>query len=83
MCIDPLKCVRAIERKPLREGHLKKSIIFGVALAALAVGTSQTIAAAPKIPAYITAAVANPNRPDADRKRDEDRKPANPLRSRA
>ena len=32
--------------------------------------------AAPKIPAYITDAVANPNRPDTDTKRDADRKPA-------
>lgn len=47
-------------------------------MAALVVGASQAFAAAPaqKIPAYITAAVADPNRPDADRKRDEDRKPA-------
>jgi predicted methyltransferase len=57
---------------------LKQSIVVGAALAALIVGTSQAFAAAPahKIPAYITAAVADPNRPDADRKRDEDRKPA-------
>ncbi len=33
-------------------------------------------AATPKIPAYITAAVADPNRPEADTKRDADRKPA-------
>jgi predicted methyltransferase len=62
----------------LREGKLKKSIVVGAALAALIVGASQAFGAAPaqKIPAYITAAVANPNRPDADRKRDDDRKPA-------
>jgi predicted methyltransferase len=72
----PLKCARAVERKPLREDILKQSIVFGAALAALIVGASQAFAAAPKIPAYITAAVADPNRPDADRKRDEDRKPA-------
>jgi len=32
--------------------------------------------ASPKIPAYITAAVADPDRPEADTKRDADRKPA-------
>jgi predicted methyltransferase len=32
--------------------------------------------AAPKIPAYVTAAVADPNRPATDTKRDADRKPA-------
>lgn len=74
----PLECARAIEREPLREDILKKYIVFGTALAALAVGASQAFAAAPaqKIPAYITAAVADPNRPDADKKRDADRKPA-------
>ena len=55
---------------------MKQSTIFGAALAALIVGVSPAFAAAPKIPAYITAAVANPNRPDADTKRDADRKPA-------
>lgn len=55
---------------------MKQSIILGAALAALVIGASSAYAAAPKIPAYITAAVANPNRPDADRKRDADRKPA-------
>jgi predicted methyltransferase len=76
-----LECPRAIEREPLREDILNRSIVLGAALAALVVGASSTFAVAPahKIPAYITVAVANPNRPDADRKRDEDRKPAESI----
>jgi len=35
--------------------------------------------AAPAIPAYVAAAVANPNRPDADKQRDEARKPAETI----
>ena len=60
---------------------MNRSIVLGAALAALVVGASSTFAVAPahKIPAYITVAVANPNRPDADRKRDEDRKPAESI----
>jgi predicted methyltransferase len=78
---QPLGCARAVARKRLREDILKKSTIFGAALAALIVGASQAFAAAPaqKIPAYITAAVADPNRPEADTKRDADRKPAESI----
>jgi len=47
------------------------------ALAALCVGVSG--AASSKIPAYITAAVADLNRPEADTKRDTGRKPAEVL----
>jgi predicted methyltransferase len=47
-----------------------------VAALCLCVGASS---AAPKIPAYITAAVADPNRPEADTKRDADRKPADSI----
>src|SRR5271167_1545076 len=46
------------------------------ALAALCLSASVGLAASQKIPAYITAAVANPDRPEADTKRDADRKPA-------
>jgi predicted methyltransferase len=46
------------------------------ALAALCLSASVGLAAAQKIPAYVTAAVANPDRPEADTKRDADRKPA-------
>ncbi|HWU27319.1 MAG TPA: hypothetical protein VN154_13055 [Rhizomicrobium sp.] len=45
------------------------------AVAALCLGMAMG-AAAPKIPAYLAAAVADPNRPQADVKRDADRKPA-------
>ncbi len=76
--VFPLECARAIEREPLREDNLKISNKFWAALAAMAFGTTAAFAAAPahKIPAYITAAVADPNRPAADMKRDADRKPA-------
>ncbi len=47
----------------------------GVAAAAIAA----TAIGAPAIPAYIAAAVANPNRPDADRQRDDARKPAETI----
>jgi predicted methyltransferase len=46
------------------------------ALAALALSAGVAIAAMQNIPAYITAAVADPARPDSDTKRDVDRKPA-------
>ena len=46
------------------------------ALTALCLTANMGAAAPQKIPAYITAAVANPDRPDADTKRDADRKPA-------
>jgi len=46
------------------------------ALAALIVGAAPASAASTKIPAYIAAAVANPDRPAADTARDADRKPA-------
>jgi predicted methyltransferase len=51
---------------------LLAQVATGVATAAIAA----TAIAATAIPGYITAAVANPNRPDADRQRDDARKPA-------
>lgn len=54
---------------------MKVRIALG-ALAALCLSASVGFSAAPKIPAYITAAVANPDRPEADVKRDAERKPA-------
>lgn len=54
---------------------MKVRIALG-ALAALCLGVSVGAASPQKIPAYITAAVADPNRPAADTKRDADRKPA-------
>ena len=49
------------------------------AVGALCFGMAISAAASPKIPAYITAAVADPNRPDTDTKRDADRKPAESI----
>ena len=46
---------------------------LGLALAAVLAASAL---AAPAIPAYVASAVANPARPDADRQRDEARKPA-------
>jgi predicted methyltransferase len=62
----------------VREDYLKNSSLLGAAIAALVIGASSAFAAPAhtKIPAYITAAVADPNRPDTDTKRDADRKPA-------
>jgi predicted methyltransferase len=45
-------------------------------LGALSLCAGAAIAATPNIPAYVTAAIADPNRPDADTKRDAGRKPA-------
>lgn len=49
-------------------------IAAGLAMATLVAGS-----AAPAVPAYIAAAVANPARPEADRKRDADRKPGDVI----
>jgi len=58
---------------------MRKQIVLACALT-LASGLSiQVAAAADKIPASITAAVADPGRPDADKARDADRKPAETL----
>jgi predicted methyltransferase len=52
-----------------------------VTLAAAAAIATATIAAAaePSVPSYVTQAIANPSRPDADRQRDPDRKPAETI----
>src|ERR1051325_6925728 len=53
------------------------SVIAGTAALLLAaVGGYAAAPAKQAIPAYITAAVANPERPEADRMRDADRRPA-------
>ncbi len=54
----------------------RNSLIGAALMAALFVGTG---AAAASIPANIAAAVADSNRPDADKQRDADRKPAETL----
>ena len=48
-------------------------IALGLALGAIAAAAAL---AAPAVPAYVASAVASPARPDADRQRDEARKPA-------
>jgi len=63
----------AVRRWIIREGIMKVRIASS-ALVALCLSVG--VATAQKIPAYITAAVANPDRPEADTKRDADRKPA-------
>lgn len=55
---------------------IKKLAALAVASALLSLAGCVT---APSTPDYIAAAVANPARPEADRKRDEDRKPAEML----
>jgi predicted methyltransferase len=57
---------------------MKGRIALG-AFAALCLSVSAGFAAPPKIPVYISAAVADPNRPAADTKRDADRKPAESM----
>ena len=42
-------------------------------------GVASAAVAATTIPAYVTTAVANPNRPDADKQRDDARKPAETI----
>jgi predicted methyltransferase len=42
-------------------------------------GVASAAVAATTIPAYVTTAVANPNRPDADKQRDDSRKPADTI----
>jgi predicted methyltransferase len=46
------------------------------ALSAVVLALSAPAAAGPDVPAYVAAAVADPNRPEADTKRDAGRKPA-------
>src|SRR5580704_9068170 len=60
------------------EGTSMRLIVkLAAGLAGAAVVTAAI--AAPAIPAYVAAAVANPNRPDADKQRDEARKPAETI----
>jgi predicted methyltransferase len=54
---------------------MKRSLIVAAALAAL-FAAGPAFAAAHKMPAYVAAAIADKNRPDADTARDADRKPA-------
>jgi predicted methyltransferase len=58
-----------------------KTLLAGAALALCVVGCVSTdnSGASGKVPNYVTTAVAEPSRPDADRKRDADRKPEQVL----
>jgi predicted methyltransferase len=56
---------------------MTRTLLFAAALTALLVGVAP--AAQPAVPRYIAKAVADPKRPEADRKRDADRKPAECL----
>jgi predicted methyltransferase len=57
-----------------------RSVMTGMSVLALVVGLAPNGArAADKVPAYILAAVADANRPAADKDRDADRKPAETL----
>jgi len=47
--------------------------------AAITAAVTTAIGAAPAIPGYVTAAVAGANRPDADKQRDDGRKPAETI----
>jgi predicted methyltransferase len=55
---------------------LMKGIVFLAAIAAVGFSASAEAAGKAKIPVYISAAVADPARSDADKARDADRKPA-------
>lgn len=54
---------------------MTRRIVLG-ALSTLCLAAVAAAVAAPTIPAYVAAAVADPNRPDSDTKRDAGRKPA-------
>lgn len=56
---------------------MTRTLLFAAALTALLVGVAP--AAQPAIPRYIAKAVADPKRPDTDRARDAERKPAECL----
>jgi predicted methyltransferase len=56
-----------------------KTIILGSCVLALAAAFGADGARADEVPAYITKAVADPGRPDADKARDANRKPAETL----
>jgi predicted methyltransferase len=56
---------------------MTRTLLFAAALTALGVGAAS--AAQPAIPRYIAKAVADPNRPETDRRRDANRKPGECL----
>jgi predicted methyltransferase len=56
---------------------MKRTLLAAVGASALVAAVAAI--AAPEVPAYVTSAVADTHRPDADTKRDADRKPADVL----
>src|ERR1044071_2477814 len=56
-----------------------RSIAFFAAATCVAMLSSTATAKSPAVPKYIAAAVADPARPQADRDRDADRKPAESI----
>ena len=58
---------------------MRKLVLAAASGAALLLAAAGAAVAAGAVPAYVTAAVADTNRPDADRQRDADRKPAEVL----
>ncbi len=58
---------------------MRRATLEACALIAAGLAVSTGVRAAGKVPAYIAAAVADPGRPDADKARDADRKPAESL----
>jgi predicted methyltransferase len=57
---------------------MKTTVHLAIGLASAAAITAAAVAA-PAIPGYVTAAVAGANRPDADKQRDDGRKPAETI----
>jgi len=53
-----------------------RSLVILAAMAAIGFGANADAAGAQKVPVYVAAAVADPSRPEADKARDADRKPA-------
>jgi predicted methyltransferase len=55
--------------------RMRRGLVFGLIVGVLALGwTASGHAQTPSVPAFVTKALANPARPDADRKQDGDRK---------
>jgi hypothetical protein len=75
---DPPSSALPVVPKNIRERAMIRRLVFLAALLATATLT-MTPAAASIDPAYITAAVKNPAQPEADTKRDSNRKPAESL----
>ena len=58
---------------------IRKAFVFAAGLCAVSAFSASSLSAAERVPAYIAAAVADPGRPEEDRQRDANRKPAETL----